>query len=198
VIKTLECLAKTSRAELVNDLPPVRQMVIKHNCVVPSVIIEPIIVALKRGRLDLLCPNAEEIDLWVVLNLYFLIVCHPFGLEQIESLLGRHGELAALRIHLINDFDLGGWLLRIGLVLSRVILLCGGCCGGGGVPCSWVSLGGKITQRICIGTQIDLLALRLYLVQVMRLLHLQGVVCGRCICVWLLLDVGLELLLKSA
>lgn len=116
VVKALQGLAETARAKLVQHFKPVGQVILDHDLVVATLIVETKVVAEKRRGFDFCGFKAQEVDLLIILNLDFFIVRHSLVLKELEGLAGRNRELNLI------DADCRGWLLRVRVIRRRVDL----------------------------------------------------------------------------
>ncbi len=98
VVKALQGLAEATRSKLVQDFKSEGQVVLHDDLVVTTLIVEAEVVAKERARLDLVCLQTQKVDLLVVLNLNFFVICHTLVLEKMQGLARRHREM-----HFINS-----------------------------------------------------------------------------------------------
>lgn len=74
VIKALESLAKAPLAQELLHFESIRNVVVQHHFVVPSLVIVPVVVGIDWGPLDLLGIQTQEIHLLVVKDFALLEV----------------------------------------------------------------------------------------------------------------------------
>ena len=85
VVIALNSLSERALPQEFLDLISIADVVVKDNLVVPAIIIIPIVMLKGGSPLDLGCIKAEEVDLFVILDLCSLIVGQVV-LEKLEGL----------------------------------------------------------------------------------------------------------------
>ena len=93
VVKALKGLSEAARAQLVEHLKAIGEVVLDNDLVVSTLVIEAKVVTQERCGLNLRRIKPQEVDLRVVLNLDLFIVGHTLVLKQLEGLAAGHGEL---------------------------------------------------------------------------------------------------------
>ena len=86
VIAAVQHLSKRTLPERVNDLVPIRKVVMRdHQVVATLVVIAMVIVRILHGSRLLLAPGAEEVYRWIFKNLLALIVRKILDLAALED-----------------------------------------------------------------------------------------------------------------
>ena len=91
-------------------------MVLNHNLVITTFVIESEVVAKKRWGFNLCRLKSKEVDFLIVLDLDLFIIRHSLVLKELQGLAGRNWEL---------DFvypDCRWWLLWVRIIRWRVDL----------------------------------------------------------------------------
>ena len=115
MVKTFECLAETTAADLVKDFVPKGKLVFHDNLIITSVIVKAKVVAVLGWSFDLGRSEPKKEDFWVVLNLNLLVIWKTLVTIELHCLSGAHWERRHL---LLNNANWAAWLLGVWIVLG--------------------------------------------------------------------------------